>query len=99
MARIVAAARPLATESVVLRAGRGRVLAADVRSELALPPWDNSSMDGYAVRLADVSAARRDAPVALPVAETVPAGHRPSAPLRSGTAVRIMTGAPIPDGT
>ena len=99
MARIVAAARPLATETVALRSARGRVLAADVRSELALPPWDNSSMDGYAVRLAEVAAARRDAPIELPVAETVPAGHRPSAPLRPGSAVRIMTGAPIPDGT
>ena len=99
MARIVAAARPLATETVALRSALGRGLAADVRSELALPPWDNSSMDGYAVHLADVAAARREGPVELPVTETIAAGHRPSAPLRPGTAVRIMTGAPIPDGT
>lgn len=99
MARIAAAARPLATEQVALRAAAGRVLGADVRSELALPPWDNSSMDGYAVRLGDVATARRDAPVELPVAETVAAGQRPSGPLAPGTAVRIMTGAPVPSGT
>ena len=97
--RILAAIRPLGTESVPLRDALGRVLASDVRSPIEHPPWDNSSMDGYAVRAADVAAATASSPVVLPVAETVRAGQRPSAPLKVGTAIRVMTGAPVPDGT
>ena len=55
-------------------------------------------MDGYAVRAVDVRGARSDAPVELPVTETIAAGGAPSAPLAPKTAVRIMTGAPIPEG-
>ncbi len=97
--RILAAIRPLGTESVPLRDALGRVLASDARSSIEHPPWDNSSMDGYAVRASDVASASASSPVVLPVAETVRAGQRPSAPLRNGTAVRVMTGAPVPDGT
>ncbi len=96
--RILAAVAPLGTERVALRAALGRVLAEDVVSPIEHPPWDNSSMDGYAVRAADVSSASDDAPVVLPVAETIRAGQRPQKPLAPGTAVRIMTGAPVPDG-
>ncbi len=97
--RILAAVRPLGTEGVPLRDALGRVLAADARSPIEHPPWDNSSMDGYAVRAADVSTAGETTPVLLPVAETVRAGQRPSRPLEAGWAVRVMTGAPVPDGT
>ena len=90
--------RPLDTETVRLDAAVGRVLARDVSSPLALPPWDNASMDGYAVRGVDVRGARSDAPIELPVIETIAAGGAPSAALAPKTAVRIMTGAPIPQG-
>jgi molybdopterin molybdotransferase len=96
--RILAAIHPLGTETVPLRDALGRVLASDARSPIEHPPWDNSSMDGYAVRAADVEKASKSSPVVLPVAETVRAGQRPSAPIAAGTAVRVMTGAPVPDG-
>ncbi len=75
------------------------LLAEDVSSPLALPPFDNSAMDGYAVRMADVAAATAAFPVVLPVAADVPAGSREQLRLAPGTAVRIMTGAPVPAGT
>ena len=75
-----------------------RVLAEDVRSPLALPPWDNSSMDGYAVRAEDVTRAMPDNPVSLRVTETVAAGARTSRAVGKGEAIRIMTGAPVPRG-
>jgi molybdopterin molybdotransferase len=97
-ARILSGIRALPTESISLRDGLGRVLASDVLSPIEHPPWDNSSMDGYAVRAADVAAANADHPVVLPVLETIAAGQRPSRRVEPGTASRIMTGAPIPDG-
>ena len=96
--RILAAIQPLGAEPVALRDALGRVLASDARSPIEHPPWDNSSMDGYAVRAADVATAGASAPVVLPVTETVRAGQRPSRPLAAGTAIRVMTGAPVPDG-
>ena len=96
--RILADIRPLPAEAVALAAAHGRVLAEDVRSPIEHPPWDNSSMDGYAVRAADVAAASPGAPVVLPVLETVRAGERPSRALAAGAAIRVMTGAPIPRG-
>ncbi|MGH3876306.1 MAG: molybdopterin molybdotransferase MoeA [Actinophytocola sp.] len=76
----------------------GRVLGEDVVSPVALPPFDNSAMDGYAVRAADVAGADRGAPVRLPVPEDIPAGRTDVVALRAGTAHRIMTGAPVPPG-
>lgn len=97
--RIVASVSPLPAELVPLRESLGRVLAEDVRSTVALPPWDNSSMDGYAVRAEDVRGASADRPVRMRVVATVAAGANPHAgPLRAGEAVRIMTGAPVPAG-
>jgi molybdopterin molybdotransferase len=74
------------------------VLADDVRSPIEHPPWDNSSMDGYAVRAQDVIDASPQQPIVLPVLETVAAGQRPTRPLPPGAAIRVMTGAPVPDG-
>lgn len=88
----------LLPERVPLLTAVGRVLARDIVSPLDLPPWTNSAMDGYAVRAADIAGATRDAPLSLPVIETVAAGAFPSRALAAGEAVRIMTGAPIPDG-
>ena len=95
---ILADVVPLATEIVPLRTALGRVLARAVHSPLALPPWDNASMDGYAVRATDVVGATREKPVVLPVLETVAAGSMPSRALRERSAIRIMTGAPVPPG-
>ena len=97
-AALLAEIQPLDTEVVRLDAALDRVLAEDVISPVSLPPWDNSSMDGYAVRAADVTTASADAPVVLPVTETVPAGAVASGALAPRTAIRIMTGAPVPEG-
>ncbi len=91
---VLAAARPLGRrETVDTLAANGRVLAADVIATLDVPPMDTSAMDGYAVRVADL----RGAETALPVSQRIPAGHAPE-PLASGTAARIFTGAPVPQG-
>ncbi|HSC32019.1 MAG TPA: gephyrin-like molybdotransferase Glp [Gemmatimonadaceae bacterium] len=97
-ARIIADIRTLGAERVALLDSLGRVLAEPVRSPLTLPAWDNSAMDGYAVRSDDVRDARPDAPVTLRVLETVAAGAFPSRRVEHGTATRIMTGAPMPEG-
>ncbi|MCB1264308.1 MAG: molybdopterin molybdotransferase MoeA [Mycobacterium sp.] len=76
----------------------GLVLAADLAAPLSLPVFDNSAMDGYAVRAEDVATASADSPVELPVAEDIPAGRTDRPTLAAGTAHRIMTGAPLPAG-
>ena len=76
----------------------GLVLAEDVIAPLSLPVFDNSAMDGYAVRVEDVAGAGPDKPVKLPVAEDIPAGRTDRLNLAPGTAHRIMTGAPMPTG-
>ena len=75
----------------------GLVIADQIRSGINIPPLDNSAMDGYAVRSIDVSTATYQHPVMLEILETIPAGSLPRKQLRSGTASRIMTGAPIPE--
>ena len=85
---------PVPAEEVALYDARGRVLAADVVAGTALPSFDNSAMDGYAVRAAEVAGA----PVTLPVAFDIPAGRTDVPPLPPGTVARIMTGAPVPAG-
>ncbi len=96
--RITSAIRPLPAERVSLLEAAGRVLAADAVSPVTIPPWTNSAMDGYAVLGDDVEHASADAPVHLPVVETIAAGAFPSRELRAGEAMRIMTGAPLPEG-
>ena len=98
-ARVLAAARPLPIERVPIAAALGRALAEGVASRVDHPPWDNSAMDGFAVRAPDVAGARRDAPVVLPVSDEIPAGAFPRGPLEPGSAARVMTGAPVPEGT
>ena len=94
VARVVARIVRLGAERVATSEARGQVLATPVRSDVFLPPWDNSGMDGYAVRAADVASV----PVTLAVLETVGAGAFPSRALTAGQATRIMTGAPVPEG-
>ncbi|MFM1978950.1 MAG: hypothetical protein RLZ68_215 [Pseudomonadota bacterium] len=93
LAQLLAAVSPLqATESVATLQADGRVLAVDVVSALHVPPQDNSAMDGYAVRVADIAAT-----AALAVSQRIPAGAS-GEPLQPGTVARIFTGAPIPKG-
>jgi molybdopterin molybdotransferase len=84
--------------AVELRDAEGLVLAEDVTAVLSLPVFDNSAMDGYAVRADEVASATAERPVKLPVAEDIPAGRTDIPTLDPGTAHRIMTGAPIPAG-
>ena len=84
--------RALAAELVPLSAAEGRFLAEDVAADADIPPFDRSAMDGYAVRAEDVSMA----PVRLPVRGQIRAGQFPEQPLAPGTAIAIMTGAPLP---
>jgi molybdopterin molybdotransferase len=83
---------------VPLSDAHGCVLAVDVRATVALPGFDNSAMDGYAVRAADVELATPEQPVRLPVTGEIAAGAALPAEVKPGTCVRIMTGAPLPPG-
>lgn len=79
--------------------GRDRAMATDVRALFDHPPWNNSAMDGFAVYAADVCNASPETPVVLPVSQDIPAGSFPTGPLATGTAARVMTGAPVPPGS
>ncbi len=92
MERILAAVGVLGAEVVGIEEAHRRVLAEPIVADRTLPPWDNSAMDGYAVRAAEVEPGRP-----LPISSTVGAGHAPP-PLAPGTAARVMTGAPMPAG-
>ncbi|HEY6219766.1 MAG TPA: gephyrin-like molybdotransferase Glp [Gemmatimonadaceae bacterium] len=86
--------KALSEEEMKIADAAGRVLASDVRSEIVLPPWDNAGMDGYAVRAADFETATL--PLTLPVKGTIAAGSRSPGTLPELSAMRIMTGAPLP---
>jgi molybdopterin molybdotransferase len=90
--------RPLPATPVPVGSALGLVLAEDVVAAVDLPGFDNSAMDGYAVRAAELAGASPQTPVALPVDGDVAAGDTTHHVLRRGTALRIMTGAPMPDG-
>src|SRR5579872_3199276 len=89
---------PLGIERVPILAAHSRVLAEEIRSPRDIPGFDNSAMDGYAVRAADVATASEANPVSLRVIETVGAGTMPTKRVEAGTAIRTMTGAPIAPG-
>jgi len=89
---------PLPSESVHLRASLGRVLAEDVASPEDVPAFDNSAMDGFAVRAADTRGARHDSPVTLRIVDESRAGHPARTTLGAGQAIAISTGAVIPTG-
>ncbi|MGH7275084.1 MAG: molybdopterin molybdotransferase MoeA [Nitrospiria bacterium] len=90
--------RPIGIERVSLPECVGRILAEDVHARRDHPPWDNSAMDGYAVRWEDVKAASPKRPVFLRIVEEIPAGYLPRRAIRKGETARIMTGAPLPEG-
>lgn len=88
----------LPSEERGIREILGYVLAEDVYAELDIPPFANSAMDGFAVIAADTAGASEDSPVRLEVVEDLPAGYTLGRQLEQGQAVRIMTGAPLPQG-
>ncbi len=96
--RVLDGVSPLPIETVGIEEAGGRVLAEPALSALTLPVWTNSAMDGFAVRAADVASATSARPVTLRVLGEVPAGRAPDQAVASGTALRIMTGAMMPDG-
>src|SRR5256885_5342016 len=91
---VLSQVRPMGAETAFLLDARDRVLAEDLVAPRNLPPWDNSAMDGYAVVFADLKAGTR-----LEVIEDVPAGREPKKTVVQGSAIRVMTGAPVPKGT
>jgi molybdopterin molybdotransferase len=98
LAEIAASVHPLPPRDLSLTEAEGGVLAADMLATGPLPPFDNSAMDGYAVRAADVAGATPGAPVTLPVAGEIAAGDTRGHWLAAGTCLRIMTGAALPPG-
>lgn len=89
---------PLDVQSVALLEALGRVLAADMSADMNVPPFANSAMDGYAVLGADVQAATNNTPATLRILGEVAAGNTTDVRVEPGTAIRIMTGAPMPPG-
>jgi molybdopterin molybdotransferase len=98
LASILDVVSPLSALDLTLPDAHGCVLAEDVVSTFPLPPFDNSAMDGYAVRSQDVAAASESAPVTLPVVGDIAAGSTGAYTVQPGLSVRIMTGAPMPSG-
>lgn len=92
--RILARIRALPGETVATAKASGRVLEDAVVATVDSPPWNNSSMDGYAIRSGDIA----QLPVRLRVVEEVAAGNFPSRTIGPGESMRVMTGAPVPDG-
>ncbi|MDL2334629.1 MAG: molybdopterin molybdotransferase MoeA [Chloroflexota bacterium] len=97
-ARMLEGLAALPTEVVALGDAAGRVLAEGLTSRNTLPPWDNSAMDGFAVIAANTSAASRESPIGLKVVGEAAAGRVSDAVVTAGNAVRILTGAPLPQG-
>ena len=100
-AHVIERCPPLPVLSVPLRDARGLVTAEGVTSPEQIPPFANTAVDGFAVIASDTAAAGTEddgASVSLTVVDTIAAGVAPSVPVRPGQAIRIMTGAPLPDG-
>ena len=98
LGRILDAVTPLSPLELTLADAHGCVLAEDISSSFPLPPFDNSAMDGYAVRSEDIRSASDSAPVVLPVVGDIAAGSSGPYTVQPGLCVRIMTGAPLPAG-
>jgi len=95
---VLGCVQPVGVEKVALLEALHRVTAEEVTAQRHIPLDDNSAMDGYAVRHTDVAGATRDQPAVLEVREILPAGKRPQHRITPGTTVKIMTGAPLPEG-
>ena len=86
--------RPLDPARIPLHEALGMALAEDVASDVDMPPFNKSAMDGFAIVAADLE----ETPRTLPVVQDIPAGAVPAGPIQAGQCARIMTGAPVPDG-
>lgn len=95
---LLSVTKAVGTENIPLSVSSGRILAEDINAGENVPPFDRSPYDGYALRALDTSFASKDAPVTLRILEEVPAGAVPTKALTGGTATKILTGAPIPEG-
>lgn len=95
---LLASARPVETERIPLSQCGGRILAQEVTAQENIPSFDRSPYDGYALRAADTASASNAAPVTLRVLEEIPAGAVPVKTVTEGTAAKVLTGVPIPDG-
>ncbi|MCU0480007.1 MAG: molybdopterin molybdotransferase MoeA, partial [Anaerolineae bacterium] len=98
LSRILNHIPTLPTEVVPLLGAYHRIVSEDIIAPTSLPPFPNSSMDGYAVRAEDITTASQNSPVSLKVVMDIPAGAFPKGTLGAGECARIMTGAPIPNG-
>lgn len=98
LARVLAAFQPLPPERVPTLETLGRVLAEDVYAGMDIPPLTNTAMDGYAVQATDTAGASPEHPARLRIVHDLAAGYTTDVAVTSGTAIRIMTGAPIPPG-
>ena len=96
--RILSHFQPVAMETLPLAKCAHRILAEDIAATTDLPPFNNSSMDGFAIRIADVMDASASSPRSLRVTADIPAGVSPTISLSQGEAARIMTGAQMPSG-
>ena len=96
--RVLASFQTLDAEEKPLLECMGQVLSEDITSPLALPPLANSGMDGYALRHSDIAGASQEKPSNLEVIGIVAAGQMPDKTVVPGTAIRIIAGAPVPDG-
>lgn len=96
--RILRHFHPLEQERVPILEALDRVLAEDIYSDIDIPPFANSAMDGYALRSLDTAGASRKSPVALKVVADLAAGYTTEVEVAPGMAIRIMTGAPLPEG-
>ncbi len=96
--RILATVQPLSSLDLTLADAHGCILDEDVTAAFPLPPFDNSAMDGYAVRAVDIAAASPTQPAVLPVIGDIAAGTTTAYSVQPGLCVRIMTGAPMPPG-
>ena len=96
--RILKAFQPLNAESKPILETVGQILHGDVKSPIDIPPLDNSGMDGYAVLFDDIQGADEKNPITLEIIDTVPAGQISTKQIATGTTIRIMTGAPVPNG-
>ncbi len=99
LSRILAALPAPTAEQILLRDAHRRVLTNKISTAIDLPPFDNSSMDGYAVRFSDVATAQAGSPVALRVVGRVAAGRTFTGTVQAGQCVRLFTGSPLPCGT
>ena len=96
--RILAKFNPVETVDISFDHAIDRILASDIPADIAWPPFDNSSMDGFAVCAVDTTGAKPDHPIQINVVADIPAGTEMHVQIKPGEAARIMTGAPVPDG-